>query len=258
MSTLDDFVDVQPTNPINDLLIIQDQGKMKGVVVEVSEEEEEMRTAADHRHHHGLCVICLDKIVLQETALVKGCEHAYCVTCILHWASYNEHYKCPQCKHPFEALIVHRSLDGSIHDYMFEESVCLLLRATWFKPLDVEPRDDLFDESEELEFYQYQYYEYEDDDDDVDEVYFSSSSSLHIGNRRWGNGGYIRSGRQQARPTNRSNLQDPGAAGSSCEPKMKEANSVPAGRRAKRALKREAADKAAAAKNQHPVNLGRK
>lgn len=27
--------------------------------------------------HHGLCAICLNKIALQETALVKGCEHAY-------------------------------------------------------------------------------------------------------------------------------------------------------------------------------------
>ncbi|CAK9142030.1 unnamed protein product [Ilex paraguariensis] len=27
--------------------------------------------------HHGFCAICLCKIVLQETALVKGCEHAY-------------------------------------------------------------------------------------------------------------------------------------------------------------------------------------
>ncbi|WCJ43819.1 RING/U-box superfamily protein [Euphorbia peplus] len=26
----------------------------------------------------GVCAICLDKIVLQETPLVKGCEHAYC------------------------------------------------------------------------------------------------------------------------------------------------------------------------------------
>jgi hypothetical protein len=25
----------------------------------------------------GFCAICLEKIVLQETALVKGCEHAY-------------------------------------------------------------------------------------------------------------------------------------------------------------------------------------
>lgn len=25
----------------------------------------------------GFCAICLEKILLQETALVKGCEHAY-------------------------------------------------------------------------------------------------------------------------------------------------------------------------------------
>ena len=25
----------------------------------------------------GVCAICLDSIQLQETALVKGCEHAY-------------------------------------------------------------------------------------------------------------------------------------------------------------------------------------
>ena len=28
-------------------------------------------------NHGGICAICLDKIVLQETALVKDCEHAY-------------------------------------------------------------------------------------------------------------------------------------------------------------------------------------
>ncbi|KAL9319675.1 hypothetical protein ACSQ67_011514 [Phaseolus vulgaris] len=27
--------------------------------------------------HGGICAICLDEILLQETALVKGCEHAY-------------------------------------------------------------------------------------------------------------------------------------------------------------------------------------
>lgn len=26
---------------------------------------------------HGVCAICLEKIPLEETALVKGCEHAY-------------------------------------------------------------------------------------------------------------------------------------------------------------------------------------
>jgi hypothetical protein len=28
-------------------------------------------------NHGGICAICLDKIELLETALVKGCEHAY-------------------------------------------------------------------------------------------------------------------------------------------------------------------------------------
>jgi hypothetical protein len=28
-------------------------------------------------NHGGCCAICLDTIPLQETAMVKGCEHAY-------------------------------------------------------------------------------------------------------------------------------------------------------------------------------------
>ncbi|XP_007015290.2 PREDICTED: uncharacterized protein LOC18589991 isoform X2 [Theobroma cacao] len=202
-------------------------------------------------NHSGICAICLDKIVLQETALVKGCEHAYCVTCILRWATYSKMPTCPQCKHPFEFLNVHRSLDGRINDYMFEESVCLLLRAAWFEPLIVEDREEVYDDLED-------YYPYEDEDDDQDEAYYASSPSLRIGNRRWGDNGYVRSGRQEARPVQRSNFQDSGA-GSSREPKKKEVAKSTMGRRAKRALKREAADKAAAAKHQeHLMRLGRK
>ncbi|RYR00348.1 hypothetical protein HN51_049606 [Arachis hypogaea] len=86
---------------------------------------------------------------------------------------------------------------------MFEESVCLLLRAAWFQPLKVEnhvEHEDAYDPIED--FYQYRYdYEYDDeDDDDLDEVYYGSSSSLRIGNRRWGDNGYVRSGRLEARP----------------------------------------------------------
>ncbi|KAH7542192.1 hypothetical protein FEM48_Zijuj02G0047100 [Ziziphus jujuba var. spinosa] len=175
-------------------------------------------------NHGGVCAICLDKILLPEIAFVKGCEHAYC-----------------------------------IQDYMFEESVCLLLRATWFKPLIVEDRKDVYDD---LDVYDYleDYCEYDDLDevDDLDEAYFNYSSSLRIGNRRWGYNGYISAGRQEARPVYRSNFQDSGA-GSSQQPKKKEAAKDSTGRRAKRALKREAADKAAAAKHQlHLARLGRK
>lgn len=34
------------------------------------------------------------------------------VTCILRWATYKNEPTCPQCKHPFEFLHIHRSLDG--------------------------------------------------------------------------------------------------------------------------------------------------
>ncbi|KAK9273077.1 hypothetical protein L1049_017884 [Liquidambar formosana] len=222
-------------------LTIQDQSRKESLQMECE--------------NHGVCAICLDKIVLQETALVKGCEHAYCVTCILHWASYNQKPTCPQCKHPVEFLNVHRSLDGSIHDYMFEESVCLLLRATWFQPLVVEDQQEVYDEPED-------FYSYEDEGDgldDLDEDYFNSSSSLRIGNRRWGNNGYVRSGHQEARPVYRPNAQDMGAGSSRNHHPNKEAVKATTGRRAKRALKREAADKAAAEKHQqHLVRLGRK
>lgn len=142
---------------------------------------------------------------------------------------------------------------NSIQDYMFEESVCLLLRATWFKPLIVEHQEDVYDDLEY--FYPY---EYEDEEDDLDEAYLSRSPNLRIGNRRWGDNGYVRAGRQEARPVYRPNVQDSGAS-SSREPKKKEAAKDKTGRRAKRTLKREAADKAAAAKHQqHLMRLGRK
>ncbi|XP_061952030.1 uncharacterized protein LOC133674794 [Populus nigra] len=157
------------------------------------------------------------------------------VTCILRWSTYTKNPTCPQCKHPFEFLNIHRSLDGSIQDYMFEESVCLLLRASWFMTLTVE-----------------------DHDDDLDEVYLSSSSNLRIGNMRWGDNGYVRAGHQEARPVYQAVFKDSGA-GTSCEPKKKEAGKDRTGRRAKRTLKHEAADKAAASKHQqHLARLGRK
>ncbi|XP_050238503.1 uncharacterized protein LOC126687993 [Mercurialis annua] len=211
-------------------------------------------------NHGGVCAICLDKIVLVETALVKGCEHAYCVMCILRWATYSPKPNCPQCKHPFEFLNVHRTLDGSIKDYMFEESVCLLLRAAWFNPLIVESHEDAYDDLEEYYRYEFEYGDDDDEDeDDLADVYLSTSSNLRIGNRRWGDNGYVRSGRQEARPVLRPNPHDSDAGSSSREPKKKEAAKDITGRRAKRTLKREAADKAAAAKHeQHLVRFGRK
>ncbi|XP_010454216.1 PREDICTED: uncharacterized protein LOC104736009 isoform X2 [Camelina sativa] len=215
-------------------------------------------------NHGGCCAICLSEIPLQETAMIKGCEHTYCVTCILRWASCKESPTCPQCKNPFDFLSVHRALDGSIEDFLFEESVCLLLRASWFVPLDVMEQTS----------YSYGYHDdfdipcdYEDEDDDLDEFYLHGAS-LRIGNRRWGGNGFVRSGRQEARPVQRysgsSSSSSSSSGSSSSEPKEKQVKTASTtGRRAKRAMKREAANKAAevtaAAKHEaHLVRLGRK
>lgn len=190
-----------------------------------------------------LCAICRDRIIPEEIAQVKGCEHAYCVTCILRWASYKADSWCPQCKHPFSSLLVYKALDGSVHDYMSEESVCLLLRASWFKPVPVETQNAVGEHDD---------YQYEEDVNEDEEYYYTSN--LRLGNRRWGDNGYVRAGRREARPVVHQAHQIVGqnAIGStSSRPnKGKEISTEVIGRRAKRALKREAADKAAATKNQ--------
>ncbi|KAJ4724441.1 RING/U-box superfamily protein [Melia azedarach] len=57
--------------------------------------------------------------------------------------------------------------------------------------------------------------------DDLDDVYFRSSSSFRIGNRRWFDNGYVRAVLQEARPVHRLNYQALGAS-SSCKAKKKE------------------------------------
>ncbi|WOK93544.1 hypothetical protein Cni_G02244 [Canna indica] len=95
-----------------------------------------------------------------------------------------------------------------------------------------------------------------DDVDDLDESYFVGKSSIRIGNWRWGDNGYVRAERKEARPRPIiRQFHDDVDAGPSRTPNKKEASKDLTGRRAKRALKREAADKAAAAK--HPLHLER-
>lgn len=124
----------------------------------------------------------------------------------------------------------------SLHDYLFEESVCLLLRASWFKGLPALPQAEEFED-------------YHDEEDCFDDYYFKSD--LRIGNRRWGDNGYVRAGRREARPVGVRHIAAAVAeAGSSSargwnagkgeeKAQPKEAT----GRRAKRAQKRQALDK---------------
>ncbi|KAK4741968.1 hypothetical protein SAY87_025556 [Trapa incisa] len=218
----------------------------------------EEQSAVSIGSHIEICAICLDKIELEEIALIKGCEHVYCATCILRWATYKEKPTCPQCKSPFEFLNIHRSLDGSLRDYMAEESVCLLLRAMWFKPLVVEDYRHIHDDLEDYIPCEDGTYDY-DLEDGVDDLldeddYFSMPSGVRICNRRWGENGYVRAGRREARPIHHSNRSNSGSSGSSSsrqQPKGKEiANTTTTGRRARRTLKREAADKALAEKQE--------
>lgn len=183
-----------------------------------------------------VCAICHDKIKVEETAQIRGCEHSYCVTCILRWASYKTEPWCPQCRLPFSFLYVYRALDGTLSDYMFEESVCLLLRAFWFKPLtfqDPEEQDD-----------------YQDDYDVYEEPYYTSN--VRLGNRRWGDSGYVRGGRREARPVGVRQVADPDSIGgsSSRQAKGKEPAKEAVGRRARRAQKREQIDKMVGKKQQ--------
>ncbi|KAG2674101.1 hypothetical protein I3843_13G106500 [Carya illinoinensis] len=123
----------------------------------------------------------------------------------------------------------------------------LLLRANWFKLLILDNLEDIYDDAED-------YYPYEDEEDDLDEVYFSSSAN-HQESKVGGDNGYVKSGCQEARLVYQPNFQDTGA-GSSSEPL--EAAKSATGRRAKRELKYEAADKPTARKHQqHLLRLGR-
>ncbi|KAL2941955.1 E3 ubiquitin-protein ligase ZNRF4 [Bienertia sinuspersici] len=69
MTSVTAFSDEYLTTHLN-TLIIPDQVDMK---MEIGKGGQTSTLVND-----GVCAICLDDIHLQETALIKGCEHAYC------------------------------------------------------------------------------------------------------------------------------------------------------------------------------------
>lgn len=128
--------------------------------------------------------------------------------CILHWALHKEHPWCPQCKQPFTYLLTYRGLDGELHDFPVEESVVLLKRARWFEDAMKanERAAALLDDSRLADDNAWQDYADEYDlaeDEEIEAFYFSSAAGrarVTLGNRRFGEGGYIAGGRRQARP----------------------------------------------------------
>ncbi|KAI3434680.1 hypothetical protein D9Q98_002744 [Chlorella vulgaris] len=155
------------------------------------------------------CAICLNSIPLENMALVKGCDHMYCATCILHWALHKEEPWCPQCKQPFAYLLTYRGLDGILHDFPCEEPVTLLKRARWFEEhlrfVD-HSSASLIEESRLADQMAWQEYAGDYDlaeDEEIESFYFSSAAGrarVLLGNRRHGEGGFISGGRRQARP----------------------------------------------------------
>ena len=154
------------------------------------------------------CAICLGDIQLENMAMVKGCDHIYCAHCILHWALHKEHPWCPQCKQPFSYLFTYRTLDGELSDFPVEESVVLLKRAHWFTDTlrPCHRSSSLLEDSilaDETAWHDYGD-EYDlAEDEELEAFYFSSAAGrarILLGNRRFGEGGFLSSGRRQARP----------------------------------------------------------
>ncbi|CAI5999481.1 unnamed protein product [Closterium sp. NIES-64] len=196
------------------------QKKLETVIVE-AEDECAFPDCSQIKDDSNVCAICHEGIILQETGFIKGCDHSYCINCILQWASYKTHPWCPQCRLPFSSLYLYKTLNGSVSDFMLEESVCLLLRAPWYTPVEFEYQNEI-EHPPELDAYE----------EDEEEDYYANT--LRIGNRRWGENGYVRRGRIEARPAP--------ARSSSAAQKGQNSKEGILGRRARRAQKRTMAD----------------
>lgn len=144
-----------------------------------------------------MCAICHSSIKPLDAALVVGCEHAFCSGCILNWALQKK--KCPLCNVHFERLWLYRMIDGSFDEYLHEESVDLLHLAPWFRKAvsthytPPAPTDD-DDFGAEYD---------EDDDEFYSELEHrltarSGGGRRAVGNRRWGENGWVASGRRAA------------------------------------------------------------
>ena len=86
---------------------------------------------AESEEEGVLCAICHSNIQPKEAALVQGCDHPFCCSCILNWALQKP--KCPLCQTGFTHLWLYRQLDGTYNDYLVEENIDLLHQTVWFK-----------------------------------------------------------------------------------------------------------------------------
>ncbi|GMH35597.1 hypothetical protein BSKO_03465 [Bryopsis sp. KO-2023] len=153
----------------------------------------------------GNCPVCMRDFDLVDMAMVPGCEHVYCVYCLIQWSAVKDPCNCPQCKRKMESILCFRQLDGTVTDDMREEGLCLLRRANWYKSKIKEierttpGRTNRRMPSEEDCYFGYD----EEDIDEVEDYYFSSAAGharIVLGNRRFGRSGYISAGHNYAQP----------------------------------------------------------
>lgn len=187
-----------------------------------------------------VCAICLCQMTDPlDIALVKGCLHAYCAPCVVGWVSATAQRAgavpgatpCPQCKASFTSLYVHRALDGTPTEHLVEEAVVLLRRAHWANACAAEEEEDSpsTESDEQL-----------DSTDDEERLARAHRVRL-IGNRRFGNGGFVSNGRLLARPVAPTPPPPPPPRKvvhkAQAEPKASPASSAAHAKRAKREAK---------------------
>eukprot|EP00238_Polyblepharides_amylifera_P012513 CAMPEP_0196582856 /NCGR_PEP_ID=MMETSP1081-20130531/40982_1 /TAXON_ID=36882 /ORGANISM="Pyramimonas amylifera, Strain CCMP720" /LENGTH=170 /DNA_ID=CAMNT_0041903563 /DNA_START=623 /DNA_END=1136 /DNA_ORIENTATION=+ len=141
----------------------------------------------------------------------------------------------PQMQSSFQLHFLVPFLGWNFLDHFVEESICLLLRARWFQG-----KTPAVEEVEEADFF--------DDLEDEEEYHLSR---VVLGNRRFGESGFMSSGRAHARPAQpkpasqtlkhsheKTNAPSTSAKKAQREAKKQEKENKEADKRAKRAAKR--------------------
>ena len=165
---------------------------------------------SDSSEEGVMCAICHGNIQPLQVAMIRGCEHPFCGGCILNWALQKS--KCPLCNVAFTHVWMYRQLDGEYNDYLVEESVQLLHSAAWFRKQHAPTRashcdaDAAAHDSETSQYHEMLQYRYGGgaSDDEDEDYYYELQARLGgakraIGNRRFGEGGFVQGGRRAAR-----------------------------------------------------------
>lgn len=215
------------------------------------------------------CTICVDTCDPSMRAIIPACDHTFCLSCLLSWASVRA--VCPNCKSPFSNLLVHRDLTGAIapgpatatgEPPWILESLPLLRRATWVHLREVMP--PLHDAQSLFTLPSYRtephvtassapHYLNEEVEDELEnqfweeeEMQYRQLSGRVMSNRRYGSNGYISAGRMRATARVPGKNSHAGAASSSAQTRKNSGQQTASTGRKKKLKKKSRAGIAAA------------